>query len=213
MDQGAIPLFLVIGDRQNRQRCFAALAPGAAGIVRSFASVDDFLDEIDDLPPAIVLLGDGPELGEAGCAALNALAGKPHLVSIVLADRTDHAAVRALLRAGSHDLLPWACDTADLALAVVAARATAMARRRVWQARGAAKGAMAQLSPRERAILDGLAEGLSTKEVARRFDLSPRTVDGYRASLMRRAGAASVADLVRLHALADPAASSDGPTA
>src|SRR5262249_50743458 len=55
-----------------------------------------------------------------------------------------------------------------------------------------------QLTERERDILKLVARGLSTKEIAARLDLSPRTVETHRANLMRKLGLRSVALLTQL---------------
>lgn len=52
------------------------------------------------------------------------------------------------------------------------------------------------LTPREREIAALLIQGLTSKLVGRRLAISPRTVDVYRARLMRKTGAATAADLV-----------------
>ncbi len=57
---------------------------------------------------------------------------------------------------------------------------------------------VASLSPRERQVLDGLVAGLSNKAIARVHDISPRTVEVYRANLMAKMQAASLSDLVRM---------------
>jgi len=57
-----------------------------------------------------------------------------------------------------------------------------------------------QLSPRQREVLQLIAEGLSTKDIARRLDLSVKTVETHRTSLMRQLDVHEVAGLVR-HAL------------
>jgi DNA-binding NarL/FixJ family response regulator len=53
------------------------------------------------------------------------------------------------------------------------------------------------LTPRQREILQLVAEGLSTKEIASRLSLSAKTVDSHRAQLMERLGINDVAGLVR----------------
>jgi len=53
------------------------------------------------------------------------------------------------------------------------------------------------LTPREREILRVIAEGRTTKEIARRFDLTVATVQTHRAAIMRKLDAGSVAELVR----------------
>src|SRR5205085_1298009 len=51
------------------------------------------------------------------------------------------------------------------------------------------------ITDREREVLRLVAEGLSTKEVAARLDISARTVESHRANLMRKLGLHSVARL------------------
>jgi two-component system, LuxR family, response regulator FixJ len=59
---------------------------------------------------------------------------------------------------------------------------------------------IASLSPRERQVMDGLIAGLSNKLIAREYDISPRTVEVYRANVMTKMQAASLSELVR-HAM------------
>jgi DNA-binding NarL/FixJ family response regulator len=53
------------------------------------------------------------------------------------------------------------------------------------------------LSPRERHIVQLLAEGNNNKEVARNLNLSVKTVETHRSNIMRKMGFRSLADLVR----------------
>ncbi|WP_128927788.1 response regulator transcription factor [Bradyrhizobium guangxiense] len=53
------------------------------------------------------------------------------------------------------------------------------------------------LTAREVDVLEHLAAGLTNKEIARRMHLSARTVEGYRASILKKAGAKNVTDLLR----------------
>lgn len=53
-----------------------------------------------------------------------------------------------------------------------------------------------ELTPREREIAALLIEGLTSKLIGRRLGISPRTVDVYRARLMRKTGAATTPELV-----------------
>ena len=54
------------------------------------------------------------------------------------------------------------------------------------------------LSPRERQVMDGLVAGLSNKVIARDYDISPRTIEVYRANVMTKMQASSLSELVRL---------------
>ncbi len=57
---------------------------------------------------------------------------------------------------------------------------------------------IATLSPRERQVMDGLVAGLSNKSIAREYDISPRTIEVYRANVMTKMQAGSLSELVRL---------------
>jgi two-component system response regulator FixJ len=57
---------------------------------------------------------------------------------------------------------------------------------------------VASLSPRERQVMDGLIAGMSNKLIAREYDISPRTIEVYRANVMTKMQANSLSELVRL---------------
>lgn len=56
---------------------------------------------------------------------------------------------------------------------------------------------VATLSPRERQVMDGLIAGFSNKLIAREYDISPRTIEVYRANVMTKMQAGSLSELVR----------------
>jgi DNA-binding NarL/FixJ family response regulator len=53
------------------------------------------------------------------------------------------------------------------------------------------------LTEREREVLHLGAQGLTSKEIARRLDLSPRTAESHRANLMHKLGLKTQTDLIR----------------
>jgi DNA-binding NarL/FixJ family response regulator len=55
----------------------------------------------------------------------------------------------------------------------------------------------AHLSTREREVLRHIAEGLSAKEIATELNISTKTVEAHRTSLMRKLGARKATELVR----------------
>ncbi|WP_454817275.1 response regulator FixJ [Labrys neptuniae] len=57
---------------------------------------------------------------------------------------------------------------------------------------------LASLSPRERQVMNGLVAGLSNKMIAKDYDISPRTVEVYRANVMTKMQAGSISELVKL---------------
>ena len=54
------------------------------------------------------------------------------------------------------------------------------------------------LSPRQRQVMELVAAGLSSKEIAAQLNLSAKTVDNHRAWVMERMGTRNLAELVRM---------------
>jgi two-component system response regulator FixJ len=61
---------------------------------------------------------------------------------------------------------------------------------------------VATLSNRERQVLEGLVAGKPNKIIAFDYDISPRTVEIYRANVMTKMQAASLSELVRMALIA-----------
>jgi DNA-binding CsgD family transcriptional regulator len=76
--------------------------------------------------------------------------------------------------------------------------AAELRRRRRDCEQDAARYRLAQASRREREVLELVAKGASSKEIARILRISKRTVDHHRASLLKKSGAGNSADMVRL---------------
>lgn len=64
--------------------------------------------------------------------------------------------------------------------------------------REAARQTLAGLSSREHDVLLGVVAGKANKIIAHELEISPRTVEIYRANLMTKTGARNVPDLMRL---------------
>ena len=171
--------------------------------MRSFASADAWLEADTERSSGILLLRWRQPGRTGGAALLGHVAGRADIIPFVVAERLSIAESRAILRGGAHDLLPAPLDprmvrrTVDEALDEWQARHDALAHRREAEAR------LASLTPRERDILAAIAAGLGNKAIARRLDLSPRTVEVHRANIMRRAGTANIAELLRLQFTAE----------
>jgi PAS domain S-box-containing protein len=65
---------------------------------------------------------------------------------------------------------------------------------------------VADLSPRERQVLDGLVRGEPHKQIAHRLGISVRTVELHRTRMLHRLGTPHLADAIRLAVLAELAA-------
>jgi two-component system response regulator FixJ len=105
-------------------------------------------------------------------------------------------AVRAM-RDGALDFLEKPFDGQTLLERVRSAVEADRQRRRDDAERKAIAASFAKLSPRQRAVLEGLTAGKPSKVIAAELGVSPRTVDVHRFRLMRQLGAESLPDLFR----------------
>lgn len=102
------------------------------------------------------------------------------------------AAVLRHVRAGG-----FAFATRDPAAPVWRAAREGDSDRRMAPPARSAGPSPADLTPRERQILIGLAEGLSVKRCAEALEISPNTVDNHKTRIMRKLGVHKTVDLTR----------------
>jgi two-component system response regulator FixJ len=57
---------------------------------------------------------------------------------------------------------------------------------------------LSRLTPREREVLMQLSEGLQQREIAERLQISPRTVEVYKARMMEKLQCRTLAEVVRI---------------
>lgn len=71
----------------------------------------------------------------------------------------------------------------------------------LWHSRQALDEAASRfetLTPRERAVMELIAEGYHTKKIADQLEIQDRTVDVHRFNIMRKVGVRTLAELLRL---------------
>ena len=117
---------------------------------------------------------------------------------VLLSAHGDVATTRAALKNGALDFLEKPVD--DAVLVDVLSNAIRIdAQRRVQdEDRTRVAGQLERLTPRERAVLEMLAEGLSHRDIAARLSISPRTVEVYKARMMEKMQCRTLADVVRI---------------
>jgi len=154
------------------------------------------------LRPDIALLDISmPNL--SGLAALRQLNGAaPATRVLLLSMHDDDAYVTEAIHAGAAGYLIKDCAVEELALALHAvARGdcylSPSVSRKLAQAFKNGGGSAPVLTPRQIEILRQVAQGASSKEIARALGLSIKTVETHRAQIMERLGIRDVAGLVR----------------
>ncbi|MBA5869919.1 MAG: response regulator [Nitrospira sp. CR2.1] len=160
-----------------------------------------------EVTPDVVLM-DIAMSGMNGLEATSRLRHEsPHAKVIMLTMYTNEEYLKEALRAGASGYLLKDADRSELELALQTVCrgetyvTSAMARFTLdaYCRKGAASaGPLGKLTARQREILQLIAEGSSTKEMAHRLDLSVKTVETHRAQLMERLEIHDVPGLVRL---------------
>lgn len=131
----------------------------------------------------------------------------PDVKVIALSAHWDRRSVCEMLKAGASGYLPKRCAFEELVSAIqnVVSNRTYLSshisglvvneylHRSVKQG----KSAYSVLTDREREVLQLIAEGKSTKRIARDLFVSPKTIEWHRSQLMKKLGIESVAELVK----------------
>jgi len=108
-------------------------------------------------------------------------------------------AALAAMKSGAADVITKPIDNENLVRIVRDALrqdihiSAAASGRRAVEVRG-----FAQLTPREREVLQLITNGQSNKEAGRELGISPRTIEVHRARVMEKLGARNTADLMRI---------------
>lgn len=200
-------VLMLIPDAARRMACFAALAVQPQRIIRGFANAYDLCAALDNVDQACLVLDHAAIRLPGFDSLLRQLTDFPAIFTLVMASALDADDAMTLLRCPRCDILPDSDDVTAMAARVDALMPLVARVGARWQSEQRARAALALLSPREAAVLAGLAAGQTSKDIARQLGISPRTVEVHRASIMRRTGAPTLAELLRLHFLAElPAA-------
>jgi two-component system response regulator FixJ len=163
---------------------------------RSFGSVEAFLEAQDFIPTCIV--SDVRLPGRTGLDLQRELQRQRRSIPLILiTGHGDIAMAVTAIKNGAFDFVEKPYDADQLIASIgEALRAGEKARFQESQKIDILKR-IAELSPRQREVMDLIANGLSNKQIAFELGISQRTVENYRAWVMERLGAANVADLVR----------------
>lgn len=117
---------------------------------------------------------------------------------IFLSHHTTVAMVVQAIKNGAYDVIERPVHPEELlgkVKAAIAQYSTQSAHRLEQQA---LRERIGTLTAREREILDLVIEGISTKEMARRLNISPRTVEVHRSRIMRKMDMKTLRDTLRI---------------
>ena len=183
-----------------------AVRDGLALLLRSvglrsagFGDPTAFLDALAQPAIGCVVL-DIRMPGISGLDVLARLAERSDLPVVMLTGHANVDLCRRAFKGGAMEFLQKPVDDDVFLDAVQAAVRTHIASREKLAVTQAAQERLDKLSGRERDVLERVVQGLSNKEIAREFDLSPRTVETYRANVFAKLEADNLAGLIREYA-------------
>lgn len=190
-------VFIVDDDLAVRET-LAALFELVGLQAKAFASAQEFLQtKLPDCPSCLVL--DVRLPGMSGLDFQSALQKANVQAPVIF--MTGHGdipmSVRAM-KAGAVEFLTKPFRDQDMLDAVQLAHSMDQRRRELEQSTSRMRADFDTLTPREKEILELVASGLINKQIAGKIGLSEITVKVHRGSLMRKLGAKSLADLIRM---------------
>jgi FixJ family two-component response regulator len=192
------PIVFVIDDDASMRQALARLFQSVQLRTEAFASPQEFLQGVRPNVPSCLVL-DVRLPGLSGLDFQAELAKADVRIPIVFI--TGHGdipmTVRAM-KAGAVDFLAKPFRDQELLDAVTAAIQRDQTRREHENAVADVRGHFSSLTPREREIMALVASGLMSKQIAAEVGLSEITVKVHRSHIMKKMGARSVADLVRM---------------
>lgn len=192
---------LIVDDDVSVREALDSLFRSVGLKTRTFASAIEFTaSDVPATPCCLVL--------DVRLPGLSGLDFQTHLaktaVPVPIVFMTGHGdipmSVRAM-KAGAVDFLTKPFRDQDMLDAVTEAMAQDRRRRENEKAIAASREQFETLTPRERDIMVLLAKGLLNKQIAAQLGLSEITVKIHRGRLMKKIGAYTLADIIRIASL------------
>ena len=173
-------------------------------VVAEVGRADDVLPAAEQCQPHVVVL-DVSLTGGSGVQVAESLQARlPQVAILALSMHIDRDTVSRMLRAGALGYVCKSCTADELVRAI---RAVAAGRAFVSPEvaaflvedcrRSDASVGAAALTPREREVVKLIADGLSTRQVAQRLNISPKTVETHRSNIMEKLGLGSIPQLTK----------------
>ena len=192
------PIVFVVDDDPSVRRSIKRLI-GSVGLqVEPFGSAQEFLlSKRPDAPSCLVL--DIRLPGISGLDFQHELAeANIHIPIIFITAHGDIPMTVRAMKAGAVEFLTKPFREQDLLDAIHAALEQDRAKRQQEEEMATLRQRWESLTPREREVLPLVVSGLLNKQIAAEIGTSETTVKVHRGQLMRKMGADSLAELVRL---------------
>jgi len=187
----------VIDDQQSVRHALTEMLGVFGFTVESYDSAISFIAAFDPKRPGCVV-ADVRMPGMDGIELVRELAKRGANIPVVLiSGHADVPMAVAGIKAGAEDFIEKPVDDSALIAAINRGLTRTLAQQVSQQSGEILTRQFAALTPRQVEIFDLVAAGFTSHAIAARLELSPRTVESYRAQVMEKMQAESVAVLVR----------------
>jgi len=196
------PIVHVVDDDPAIRDSLAFLLDTADLVSRTYESAAALLAEADNLAPGCIVTDVRmPDMNGLEMVRRLSEMGVRHPV-IVMTGHADVPLAIEAVRAGVKDFIEKPFDDEALLSSIRSALADHVGSAEREGQNAEVLERLASLSARERQVLDGLVAGRANKVIAYDLEISPRTVEVYRANVMTKMQARSLSELVRMTILA-----------
>jgi len=175
------------------------LSEGAFEIVGKALSGQELLELDDQIHPDVYVIDINMPDVDGLDAARKLMTRRPEARILFLSGDSSARRIREAMAAGGDGYITKSAPYSELATAIeTVARGEQYVGQRAQEelARHADNGVLS-LTPRQIAVLQLIADGLTAKEIAFRLGLSPRTAEFHRQCIMERLDLHSTAELTR----------------
>lgn len=191
-------IYIIDVDDANRLELHNIMSRRSNAAVRTYRNAADFMQSYEDgVDGGCIIIASGNEPQDA-LKLLQRLRRDSRFSCIVISTLNDVAAAVDAMKAGAADYLIQPFSTATLDKVVDDSVGELRQYRAKAEATQRARGRISRLSAREQDVLDGLMLGNSNKMIAQHLDISPRTVEIYRAHLMEKLGVHSLSEVLKI---------------
>jgi len=193
----AAPTIFVIDDHAAVRDALGEMLSVFGYAVKTYESADRFLEALDREVSGCIV-ADVRMPGTDGIELVRELARRNVALPVVLiSGHADVPMAVAAIKSGAEDFIEKPVDDAQLIAAINRALARTFEQRDFHKLESALDARFARLTPRQAEIFDLVVEGFTSHAVSAKLKISVRTVESYRAEVMEKMQAESVAALVR----------------
>ncbi len=189
-------VFIVDDDRRICEALSELLSTFDLHVVTFGSAAEYIAYPKPDVPSCLILDVELPDINGLDLQSQTAQGDHPQIVFIT-GHRDIPSSVRAI-KAGAVDFLTKPFKEADLMRAIHAAIAQDRDARRKRAELGELRQRLSSLTPREREVLPLIVSGLLNKQAASKLGISEVTIQIHRSKIMKKMGAGSLAELVRM---------------